>query len=112
GDDYDRVNVAAQQVDQTSLLNWFKHTLRVRKQHPAFGRGDLRLLPADNVALLAYWRTHRTDRVLVINNLSDQTHTLGLSDDLTYIDLLSGSLVTRHSSLSPYQFLWLQPTEA
>jgi len=106
---YQRVNVAAQQADPQSFYNWLKHALQVRRQHPAFGQGELRLLPTDNAAVLAYWRNGQNDRVLIINNLSDQDQPIGWSDDLTYTDLLTGSLVTRHSSLQPYQFMWLTP---
>jgi maltose alpha-D-glucosyltransferase/alpha-amylase len=107
---YQRVNVTAQQADSQSLFNWLKHALRVRRQHAAFGQGELQLLSTANPTLLAYWRIYQNDRVLVINNLSDHDQTIELPDQSTCRDLLSNSLVTHHSSLSPYQFLWLQPT--
>ena len=38
---YHRVNVEAQRNDPGSLLNRMREMIRVRKMHPAFGRGDL-----------------------------------------------------------------------
>ncbi|MBP7688505.1 MAG: maltose alpha-D-glucosyltransferase [Thermoflexales bacterium] len=112
GADYATVNVAAQQADPASVLNWFKHALHVRQQHPALGQGELHWLPNDQPALLAYWRIHHADRVLVINNLSAQVQAIDLPADAAYFDLLSKSLVTQHSSLQPYQCLWLTPSIA
>ena len=110
---YPRVNVAAQQADPQSLFNWLKHALQIRQQHPAFGQGELRLVPAANTALLVYWRIYQSDRVLVINNLSDQDQTINLPDELTQTgDLLTATRTTHHVTLLPYQVLWLQPLEA
>ena len=109
GADYATVNVAAQQADPASVLNWFKHALHVRQQHPALGQGELHWLPNDQPTLLAYWRIHHADRVLVITNLSAQVQAIDLPGDAPYFDLLSKSLITHHSSLQPYQTLWLTP---
>jgi maltose alpha-D-glucosyltransferase/alpha-amylase len=109
---YQHVNVAAQRADPQSLFNWLKHALRVRKAQPAFGQGELKLLPTANPAVLTYWRIYQDDRVLVINNLSDQDQPIELPDQRKYRDLLSNSLITHHASLQPYQFLWLHPSEA
>ncbi len=110
--DYQHVNVAAQRADSQSLFNWLKYALHIRKEHPAFGHGDLQLLPTANTALLAYWRIHQSDRVLVINNLSDQDQAIELPDHSDYLDLVTNSLIDRRLSLSPYQFVWLHPIEA
>ncbi len=109
---YQRVNVAAQQADPQSLFNWLKHALRVRKSRLAFGQGQLKLLPTASPALLTYWRIHQNDRVLVINNLSDQDQTIELPDQRKYRDLLTDSRITQRATLAPYQFVWLQPIEA
>jgi maltose alpha-D-glucosyltransferase/alpha-amylase len=67
---YRRVNVQAQQADPGSLLNWTRSALRVRRQHPAFGRGQLHLLAADNPAVLGYLRRHPQETLLIVHNLS------------------------------------------
>ena len=41
---FEAVNVEAQQNDASSLLNWMRRMIAVRKQHKAFGRGTLTFL--------------------------------------------------------------------
>ena len=105
---YQRLNVEAQQADRDSLLNWLKHAMRVRREHPAFGRGSFEWVKVDTQAVAAYWRTLDDDRVLVLHNLSDQVQPIELADPaLGWFDLLTQSRLTQHVSLQPYQFLWL-----
>jgi maltose alpha-D-glucosyltransferase/alpha-amylase len=105
---YQCVNVQAQQADPDSLLNALRHMLDVRKQHPAFGRGDFAWIEVESKAIAAYWRTLDHDRVLAIHNLSGQTQSIKLVDQAhDWIDLLSHSRIKQHAALAPYQFLWL-----
>jgi len=105
---YQRLHVAAQQADPASLFNALRHMITVRKQHPAFGRGDFTWVDVGSQAVVAYWRTLADDRVLVIHNLSDQAQPIELGDQpQAWIDLLTQSRITHHVSLQPYQFLWL-----
>ena len=67
---YQAVNVESQQHDPSSLLNWMRRVVAVRKQHPAFGRGTLRLLYPLNRRVLAYVREYENDRILCVANLS------------------------------------------
>jgi maltose alpha-D-glucosyltransferase/alpha-amylase len=69
---YRAVNVEAQRADPNSLLNWTRGILRERKRHPAFGRGELRLLAPGNRAILAYVRAYQGEVLLVVNNLSSE----------------------------------------
>jgi maltose alpha-D-glucosyltransferase/alpha-amylase len=75
---YQTVNVAAQDEDPDSLLNWMRTALQVRKKHPAFGRGKLTLLGPDNPAVLAYLRSYDDEALVVLNNLSDETQDVSL----------------------------------
>ena len=79
---YQAINVEAQLRTQTSLLNWMKRLIRVRKQYPVFGRGDIRFLEPANQKVLAYVREYDGQRVLIVNNLSrfSQPVELDLSD--------------------------------
>ena len=56
---YEAVNVEAQARDPSSLLNWMKRMLAVRKTSQAFGRGTLRFLRPGNRKMLAYLRELR-----------------------------------------------------
>jgi len=61
---HNNVNVEAQMASSSSLLQWLRGMLRVRKAHPVFGLGDFTALEADNPHILAYLRSVRPEEVL------------------------------------------------
>ena len=67
---YEAVNVEAQRRDRSSLLNWMKRMLQVRKTSRAFGRGTLRFVKPGNRKVLVYLREHGEDTILCVANLS------------------------------------------
>ena len=67
---YQAINVERQASDPSSLLNWMRKLIGVRKQHPAFGRGTFRMLYPRNRKILAYIRQHEDDVILCVANLS------------------------------------------
>jgi maltose alpha-D-glucosyltransferase/alpha-amylase len=67
---YEAVNVEAQSRNPSSLLNWMKRLITVRKNHQAFGRGMLRFLRPGNRKILAYIREYGNDTVLCVANLA------------------------------------------
>ncbi|MCW2706569.1 MAG: trehalose synthase [Frankiales bacterium] len=67
---YQGLNVDAQSRSQTSLLNWTRKMLGVRKQHPVFGMGTYEELEASNPSVLAFCREFGDDKVVCVNNLS------------------------------------------
>jgi trehalose synthase len=75
---YACVNVEHQQQARTSLLNWMRWTIRVRNAHPAFGRGDIRFLGAENAHVLSYLRCHDGEIILCVANLCETTQAVAL----------------------------------
>jgi maltose alpha-D-glucosyltransferase/alpha-amylase len=67
---YEAVNVEAQARDASSLLNWTRRLIGVRKSSPAFGRGTLTMLAPGNRRILAYLREYEGEIVLCVANLS------------------------------------------
>ena len=67
---YEAVNVEAQTRDRSSLLNWMKRLLQVRRSSQAFGRGTLRFIRPGNRRVLVYLREYGADRILCVANLS------------------------------------------
>ncbi|MFP5304596.1 MAG: maltose alpha-D-glucosyltransferase, partial [Gammaproteobacteria bacterium] len=67
---YEAVNVESQARDPSSLLNWMRRILSVRKLHQAFGRGSLRFLAPGNRKVLAYVREYAGEIILCDVNLS------------------------------------------
>jgi maltose alpha-D-glucosyltransferase/alpha-amylase len=66
---YEAVNVEAQSREPTSLLNWMRRVLAVRKSSSAFGRGRLTFLKPGNRKVLAYLREFGEDTILCVANL-------------------------------------------
>jgi maltose alpha-D-glucosyltransferase/alpha-amylase len=67
---YEAVNVEAQSRVPTSLLNWMRRLIAVRKRYPVFGRGSFAFLPSTNAKTLAYIRQDAQHTVLCVVNLS------------------------------------------
>ena len=67
---YQAINVETQSADPSSLLNWMRRTIAVRKQLSVFGRGEMTLLYPRNRKILAYVRENRDEKVLCVANLS------------------------------------------
>jgi maltose alpha-D-glucosyltransferase / alpha-amylase len=67
---FESVNVEAQQREPSSLLNWMKRMLAVRRHNQAFGRGRLTFLRPGNRKILAYVRQFGDDALLCVANLA------------------------------------------
>src|SRR5690606_35979699 len=67
---YQAINVESQDRDRSSLLNWMRRIVSVRKNHQAFGRGSMILLYPRNRKILAYVREYEGERILCVANLS------------------------------------------
>jgi maltose alpha-D-glucosyltransferase/alpha-amylase len=66
---YEAVNVEAQAREPSSLLNWMRRMLAVRKESKAFGRGRLVFLKPGNRKVLAYLRELGDEVILCVANL-------------------------------------------
>ena len=67
---FEAINVEAQQSDSSSLLNWTRHMIALRKIFRVFGRGTISFLEPTNRKILAYLREYDGERVLCVANLS------------------------------------------
>jgi maltose alpha-D-glucosyltransferase/alpha-amylase len=67
---YDAVNVEAQTRSLSSLLNWTKRLIGVRKSTKVFGRGALTFVRPANRAVLAYVRQLGDEAILCVANIS------------------------------------------
>jgi maltose alpha-D-glucosyltransferase/alpha-amylase len=125
---YEAVNVEAQQGDPSSLLNWMRNMIALRKLFSVFGRGSMKFFDPANRKILAYMRQYQDQRVLCVANLSRfaQPVDLDLSEAegaipvemLGYVEFPPIERRPYRLTLAPYSFLWLelqqrtQPTEA
>ncbi len=67
---YEAVNVEAQAREVSSLLNWMRRVIGVRKSTRVFGRGKLTLLAPGNRHVFAYLREHEGETILCVANLA------------------------------------------
>jgi len=92
---FESVNVEAQTREPTSLLNWMRRILAVRRSSRVFGRGTLRFLKPGNRKILAYVREHAGEVVLCVANLgrTAQPVELDLSDwnDRVPVEMFGGA---------------------
>ncbi len=65
------INVAAQDKDPHSLLNWVRRILAIRSAHRVFARGAFHFVGTDNPAVIAYVREYRGECILCVANLSN-----------------------------------------
>ncbi len=79
---YLKRNVAAQQADPSSMLNFTRGLLRLRREHPALQRGGF-VLAGESRKHLAYLRRLAGETILVALNFSDRPLRIDLPRDLT-----------------------------
>jgi len=114
---YRQVNVAAQRADSGSLWHWMQRVLRIRKQYPVFGRGTLRFLEPETLAILAYLRSDGAQTILVLNNLSAESQQVAV-DLSAYAGKIPRDLLADVAgdavgatpyriTLAPYCYRWL-----
>jgi maltose alpha-D-glucosyltransferase/alpha-amylase len=115
---YQRVNVAAQRADPSSLLSTMRRLIAVRKAVRPLGLGDLDFVLPKEPAVLAYTRTHEGATVLILHNLADAmvTTSLPLADHsgAQVEDVLNPRRMwppvtgaAYRVRLAPYEYCWL-----
>ena len=70
------VNVADQENDPSSLLNFYKQLLHLRAGSPALKTGDYQVILQDTDEVLAFQRLSLEQRLLVVMNISEKDQTL------------------------------------
>jgi len=113
---YQTVNVEAQMRYDTSLLNWMRQMILLRKQHHVFGRGAVRFVKPENRKIFAFVREHEGETVLCVFNLSQfaQPVELDLADfeGRTPVEMLGKTRfppvakAPYQLALSPWGFYW------
>jgi maltose alpha-D-glucosyltransferase / alpha-amylase len=115
---YEAVNVEAQHGDPSSLLNWMRNMIALRKLFAVFGRGEIEFLDPSNRKVLAYLRRFQEEQILCVANLSRfaQPVDLDLSElegmipveMLGYVEFPAIQPQPYRLTLAPYSFLWLE----
>ncbi len=115
---YQAVNVDEQRKNPSSLLQWTRNMIGLRKLFSVFGRGTLRFLNPANRKVLAYLRQLGDESVLCVANLSRFAQPVSLDlaeyDGRTPMEVFGYSAFPSITgqpyslSLAPYSFLWFE----
>ncbi|MEN4011902.1 MAG: maltose alpha-D-glucosyltransferase [Bellilinea sp.] len=108
-----QVNVADQLARPESLLNFYKHLVRLRKQRHELSSGSLQWLETGSKAVAAVLRQQGKRWLVAVHNLSSQPQQVGLKIPLAQYpltDLISGRLEYDPAAgrvvLEAYQTAW------
>ena len=86
---YTYINVAEQENNPDSVLNFFRKMIQLRKENPVLVYGAFELIDEINPQLFAYTRKLNDQQMLVVLNFSDQQASLS-----TNIDVLKRNIIT------------------
>ena len=115
---YEAINAEAQQGDPSSLLNWVRNMIALRRLFRVFGRGTIKFLNPVNRKILAYIREHEDQQILCVANLSRFAQPVDLDlaslegstpvEMLGYVEFPAIEHHPYRLTLAPYSFLWFE----
>jgi alpha-glucosidase len=73
------INVRDQEADPSSMLNFIRHVIQLRKSSPALLHGEFHLLPGHSKQVLSYSRHFGKETLLILLNMSDQPQSVALN---------------------------------
>ena len=85
---YKEINVADQQEDANSVLNFYKSLIQLKKSADIYTYGQFDLVDADNPNIFAYSRTLNNEKVLIVGNLTDKVSQLNIDLDVDRLETL------------------------
>ena len=112
---YQKVNVAVQEADPDSYLNWTRFLVKTRQGEKGLRAGDFAWVETGNTAVLAFKRFTEDGEVLCLFNLSDQEQMIGGVSNRPLRDILSRSglryLAEELRMLEPFAAHWLKNSQ-
>ncbi len=90
---YVRINVTQQEKDEHSILNFYKHLIRIRKENDVFTYGIYDLILSSHKQIYGYTRTSDTKRAYVLTNLTDRVAQFTLYQGLSSSQLVLSNLI-------------------
>ena len=90
---YKEINVADEEKDPDSILNYYRKLLKLRKENPIIIYGDYKEYFADSPVVYCYERNYEGQKALVICSFDDETLTFHAPEgfDLTKGELILGN---------------------
>jgi maltose alpha-D-glucosyltransferase / alpha-amylase len=90
---FEHINVAAQEGDPESLLNWTKDMIRLRRSCPEIGMGEWELIDAGSEHVLVMRYKWKENILLIVHNLSENSQRIELP-----AQVVGGELMIIHPS--------------
>ena len=102
---YKTINVAAQDNDPNSCLNYFRKMQRLRKEHQALIYGKFALVDNDNQDVFAYTRELNGKKFLVLLNFKNSISTVKTEIDLKKTKVVINNYIAASTDgiLKPYE---------
>jgi oligo-1,6-glucosidase len=104
------VNVAAQEKDDNSVLNYFRCMVRLRKQNPVLIYGHYEVIDKDNEQVYAYTRELNNEKWIVVLNFTKQVVQFSVPEEFQLSDkdfLINNykqvKIMEQNIILQPYQ---------
>jgi maltose alpha-D-glucosyltransferase/alpha-amylase len=118
---YETINVENQLGNSNSLLWWTRRLIKMRKRYKAFSRGKITFLECDNPRAIAFVRTYKEEKILVVANLSRYAQAASVEmksiKDLIPVEVFSQNKFRKIGAspysftLSPYGYYWFKLVE-
>lgn len=105
------MNVASQESDPASPLNYFRKAVKMRKANPTLTYGKYDLVDYDNPNVYDYTRTYKGDTCLALLDFSKTNASIKLPNVPKSSDVLINNYVTPSkiiSELRPYEAIVYQ----
>jgi oligo-1,6-glucosidase len=93
---HDVINVATEDKDPNSVLNYFRSMVKLRKDNHVLTYGTYQLLQPEHPDIYAYTRTLDDEQVLVLLNFKNHDATIQLSK----IKTIDKTLINNYKSIS------------
>ncbi|NWK83519.1 alpha-glucosidase [Staphylococcus sp. GSSP0090] len=106
---YQQINVAEQQDNPNSILNFYKTMIQLKKSDDVYTYGTFDLIDADNEQVFAYTRTLDDKQVLIVGNLTNQVSSLNIP---AYFSYNSDEVLIHNYKDQPIDMHALRPFEA
>ena len=102
---YTEINVAAQENDPNSLLNFYRKAIKLRKALPVVRHGDYKLYYPLSSIHYVYSRETADEKLLVVCSFSDEVTTLKIPAgfDLSTAELILANYENTSEKLQPYE---------
>lgn len=102
---YKTVNVATEEKDENSILNYFRRLTKFRKENPVLAYGTYTLLDKENESVYAYTRELDGKKLLILLNFKDKDTIVNTGLDMSKAKVLLGNYATPSADgkLKPYE---------